>query len=385
MPNYRERHARPSFPFLDLPAEVQVLVMSNVDIHTLQNLVRATPSARDMYLRYPTSILQGAVATMGLQFRNLLLTTYSLMCAINHANIYTKADITSMEAFLEKSLDTEEQRRIDLLEFDASRALDTLCDIDKEVTTFVQAYAEDIYERAYHRYDPGVVLPPLVLCSVETYRITRAFYRLKLFQVLFYNYADRFSIDFSQSEAYQAFFDRMSDFEMDEMVTAYQFALRDRRYFKSAYPHKGCTYTGHKPWRNDDPLHCETCRGAFSTDMRSLDSTPASAPSARAVNRRRRPQPFWSTLQDAYLSSLGLWAEPTSCRSTPMKEWTTEPEANGPNAGWLYWKPVRDTIMSAATRDVYVRHFRIFGFCFWDYSRLREWDYMFSPLWPFET
>ncbi|KAF2028588.1 hypothetical protein EK21DRAFT_90558 [Setomelanomma holmii] len=161
--------------------------------------------ARDWTRCIPTSILQGVMATMGLQLRNLLLTTYSLVCAFDPVGIYAKAFTDNMNIFLEKNLDTESQRKIHLLEYDALGVLCKLCVIDAEVTTLIQAYAEHTYERAYHRYDPGVVLPSLQLASVEKYRMTRASYRLKLFQVLYYNYTDRLEIDFESSGAYGAF------------------------------------------------------------------------------------------------------------------------------------------------------------------------------------
>jgi hypothetical protein len=75
-------HVCPSFPLTDLPPDVQLLILSNLDLHTIQNLMNAIPATKELYLSYPSSILRGVLASMDLQTRNLLLTTYNLVCII---------------------------------------------------------------------------------------------------------------------------------------------------------------------------------------------------------------------------------------------------------------------------------------------------------------
>ena len=255
---------RTAFPFLftSFPADVQLLILSNMNLHILQATTEAALCAKELYLKYPSSVLRGATATKGIQIQNLLLTTHSLVSTIKAAEVYPQPDLEEMQNYLAENLDTEKPRNVELVEYDALGVLHTLCEIDREVSEYVEDYADDIYERTCGRDNPGALPPPLVLSQTEKHRLTRAFYHLKLFGVLFYDYADRFRVDLESSHV--VFFDRLSAFEIDELVTAYQFALRERRYFEPAYVHKGCSYSRSKPWTNSDPLNCKNCCGLYA-------------------------------------------------------------------------------------------------------------------------
>ncbi|KAF2826128.1 hypothetical protein CC86DRAFT_406425 [Ophiobolus disseminans] len=366
---------RASFHFMNLPADVQCLILSNVDLHTLKSLIKAIPSARQLYFKYSSSILQGSTALMGLQIRNLLLTVYSLVSTIKSVDTYPTPDLDDMGTFLKQNLDTEKPRRIDLIKSHPLGALQMMCEIDREVVGLARDYANDIYGNACRRDNPGAVLPPLQLSGTEFHRLKRAFYRLKLFGVLFYNYADRFHVDLKAS--YATFFTRLSLFEIDELVTAYQFALRVRHYFKSPSVHQGCLYSGSKPWTNSDPFNCEICRGLYTihTGEEVVDSYPW---------MRRSAQPFWYTVHYDFIHYDGLWAESDLCRPFPIKAWCDMPEANEPSAGWSLWNEYYKCSNRRVSGQTYVNAFRILGYCFWDDKRLRGWGNMFGQAWVSE-
>lgn len=360
MPYIRLRHNRPSLPLRSLPLDIQLQVLSCMDIHTLHAAINAIPYAKALYLTYPSAILKGATAAMGVQIRNLMLTTYSIMQSVeSNIDMYTDKAIKDMSTFLASHLDTEESRSICFLDRSALRALVALCQLDDEIASRVEAYAIDAYNRACHRDNPGVIPSPLVVSSTEHHRLTRAFYQLKLFGVLFYNCADRFRVDLEAS--YSAFFDRLSTFEVDELTTAYQYLVREGLFFTSAYPHKNCSYVPVKPYRDClDPFNCETCRG------RCLGPSNPSSPWWRGV------QPFWHGLVCNYVDPIGLWADPAHCRQSPIKMWGDVPRANEPNAGWLLWCHYRE--MPNINKRIYVSGFRALGYCFWDRERLEGWD-----------
>jgi hypothetical protein len=370
MSRTRLRRVRPTFPLMDLPADLQLLILSKMDLHTLQNIIQAVPHVRETYLRYPSSILRGAVAEIVPQVRNLLLTTYRLTCIIRSGDVSQKPDLSNMGGFLADNLDTEKPRKIDFLEHDALDALHTFCEIDAEVMNLVQDYAKDIYERACHRDNPGAIPPPLVLSPNERYRMMRAFYRLKFFGVLFYNYVDRFNVHLEPF--YAEFFNRLSTFEIDELVTAYQFVLRERRWFKSVCIPHDCSWDHSRFWISIDPFNCERCRGQA---MGYVEVQPGRT-------RRRAIQPFWYTvMQERFVDRDGLWAERLASRPKPIKNWDDISEANEPNKGWLSWCEVRDNPIWLVDKNAYVKNFRILGYCFWDRTRLKGWGDMFQEEW----
>jgi hypothetical protein len=281
------------------------------------------PSLRKLYLEYPSSILHDATATMGLQIRNLLLTTEHLVTTIRAKHTDDIPDLDDMEVFLSDSLDTETAWKIHPERNGAPIALQTMCEIDTEVAGLVHDYVKDIYERACRRHNQDAIPPPLVLSPTEMHRLIRAFYRLKLFGVLFYNYADRFCINLFPS--YKIFFTRLSAFEIDEMNTAYEFLIRDDRHFKPAWPHIGCSFAKLNPWTDEDPFNCWKCGGQFDSMM-----------VRDGCIRPRAVQPFCCTLQRHFIY-MGRWADSGRCRALPVKQWHDVPEANGPSAGWALW------------------------------------------------
>jgi hypothetical protein len=367
------RRASSPFPFADLPADVQLLILSNVDLPTLKAMTESVPSARDLYLEYPSSVLHSATATRGLQVRNILLTTASLVSTIRAVGMYSKPDLEDMDRFLAESLDTETPKKMELLEYDPLGALSTLCEIDAEIVSFVHSYAEDIYEKACSRDNPEAIPPPLVLSTAEHHRITRAVYLLKLFGVLFYDYADRFHLDLEP--CYPAFITRLSTFEIDEVVAIYQFALRKSHYFQPAYVHTRCLEDRIKMWDNldplnCDPLNCETCRGRYNnTHMKE------------GVEEPRTPHPFWYTVHEFFLARHVPWADPKLCTPSPIKTWRDFPGAAQPTKGWLWWREYHDGSAARVMGKTYVGAFRTLGYCFWDAARLEGWGNMFSAEW----
>lgn len=359
-----------SFPFDILPADLQLLVMSHVGLHTLKSMTKSIPSVRRLYIEYPSSVIQDATSTMGHQISNLLLTTESLVTTIRAGHTDSKPDLEDMDSFLSHSLDRGTLWKIFPKRNDALGALQTMCEIDAEVVGFVQDYAMDIYERACHRDKPDAIPAPLVLSSVEKHRLTRAFYRLKLFGVLFYNYANRFQLDLEAS--YAAYFNRLAAFEIDELINAYIFLEQEGRHFKPAWPHSGCSFAKGGPWINNDPFNCWRCGGKLDNMIKVVRD--------RFFLPRRAVQPFWEAIHGSFLSYGGPWASPDRCRALPIKQWYDFPEVNEPSAGWALWHENYES-SDEPLRPKYVHTFQTLGFCYWDGARLEAWGNMFSQEW----
>jgi hypothetical protein len=64
-----------SFPLTNLPTDAQLLILTNMDLHTIQNIVNAIPNAKVISLNCPSTIIHGVQASMEFQTRNFLLTT----------------------------------------------------------------------------------------------------------------------------------------------------------------------------------------------------------------------------------------------------------------------------------------------------------------------
>jgi hypothetical protein len=362
---YRPRRACSPFPFTNLPTDVQLLILRNMDFCSIQNSTHAIPSAKELYLSYPSSVLRGALSTIGSQIRNLFLTTYSLTCAIKFVEIYPPPDFSDMTSFLAENLDNEHPKNIDALEYDAMGVLHTLCEIETGITGLVADYAKDVYEAACKRQDAKAIIPPLALSSAETHRITRAFYRLKLFGMIFHNYPQCFNLGFESSRT--QFIDRLSTFEMDEMITVYKWIYTYQRGYKSAFAHRKCSSLHLDPRRNSDNRNCRYCRGMCA---------------AIWLQTNCETRTLWTTLiQKGFTNTNEPWAKPASCRETPCKTWLDEPETNTPNDGWLLWCKVRDTTVGRVDAQEHFDHYMALGYCFWDSERLKGWGNMFRKEW----
>jgi hypothetical protein len=126
----RSRHQPTPFAMMDLPTDVQLLILSNMNLHTLGNITRTIPDVRKLYLRYPSSALQGALAKIDPQTRNLLLTACSVVCIIKSCIMHPSLVGNNISNGLADSLDTEDSRKIDVTLCDV---LSRLCEVDAEV------------------------------------------------------------------------------------------------------------------------------------------------------------------------------------------------------------------------------------------------------------
>lgn len=358
-----------TFPFVDLPPELQLCVLGFLDPSTLQNALVASSLCESLYELHAESLLRSVTSHMGRQIQNLMLTTFSIRRSIQRGCIPPGIEFPGVKEFLEDHLDTEKPRRILCEADDFFEALSDLASQESEISALVEDYARDTYKRACSRDNPGAIHVPLVLSFTERHRITRAFWRLKIYGHLFYDCADRFLIDFDDS--YAAFLDRLSAFEIDEMVTAYQYMVRYRLHFTSAFPHTSCPLAMSAPCRNRDPFECSGCQGRH---LLRLDVTGSHVYQMGHLHRKRRNvQAFWQIVEDKYLSRVALWADTSVCRSAPVKTWDDVPEPNEPNEGW---KHCEEQISKKYLTDGEFRSdYRNLGFCFWDISRLEGWDF----------
>lgn len=354
---------------------MQLFILSSVELQTLQNLTQAIPSALELYLKYPSSILRSVLASHEPQIRNFLLITFSLICTIKYPDIYPKLNLDNMEDFLAEHLDPVSPRKIESLEYDPLSALHELCSLDADIASLVLDYAQLVYKQAcQHSSKPGLTNPPpLILSPIEFHRISRAIYRLKLFGLLFHYTPHCTNIHPATPLLYKPFFSRLSTFELDELVSAYQFVCGDRRYVKFVHPLGSCTCHHGKPWRfeylwNHSPS-CELFSGHVGIEKRRV---------------LRSSEAFYYTLVgQSLLHDRGGWARQDICRSSVVKHWSGV-EANGPSEGWLRWRKIRNDTTWTAKRHDYSRLFSELGYCFWDEDRVKDWGNMFTKEWYHE-
>jgi hypothetical protein len=286
-----------------------------------------------------------------------MLTTLSIARSIASVEMYLRPDPENLEKYFVDHLDADIPAEILRINESPLQVLDMVYALDWEVRSLVYDYAHETFGWACRFDNPGAVVPPLVLSATERHRITRAFWRLKLYGVLFYNYADRFGLDLSKT--YSIFVDRLCAFEIDEMVTVYQFMVRNRHYFISSFPHDNCPFTGMMPYRNRDPFECPDCQGRHRFNS-------------------SRNQAFWHIMEDKYLGDRIMGADPAVCRGTPIKLWHDAEESNEPNAGYeespsFAFHPGFGNLVSPRRAEYF--SFRNRGICFWDKDRLEGWDF----------
>ncbi|KAH7411693.1 hypothetical protein DE146DRAFT_627738 [Phaeosphaeria sp. MPI-PUGE-AT-0046c] len=364
---HQTRSKRTYFPFISLPADVQLLVLRNSDLHTLYNIAIAVPGVEELLLMYPSIVWQVATTSMSPQFRNLLLTTFRLVRIIKSTQAEPQPDLNNMEQFLDQNLNTDEVWGFETVQDDPLGALEILCGIDAEVDTLVRDYAQQVYECACECDNPGAVISPLVLSPIERHRLTRAFYRLKLFGMLFYHYPTHFGLDLESS--IEDFFATLSTFEIDEMIIAYHFLQQNDRYFQLTYMQKDCSCAAHALAQDDHPGTQKLCgQGcAMYAPKGSLD----------AMQRQ-----FMGKLYEKrYSNEESHWALPYKFLVTPQRSWDHLPESNDPGAGWLLWCKVRDDLQCGIDGEEYLQYFSRLGYCFWDATRLDGWVDVFSEMW----
>lgn len=272
-----------------------------------------------------------------------------------------------MSKFLRKSLDEESPARV--IDHDPIASLKRLCDIEDDVNWHVENYAQETY-RNICSHD-NILLDddvrsnflPLKLSIVEEYRIKRAFYRLRLFKTIFYDYADHFKIDCRQS--YVSFFKCLSAFELDEFILAEMFSRRRRGLYFATCGHQECIQYGTAPWRRGKSPTWEQCKTAskeLGTSACLLDW--------------RLLWPIKDTLKEHYIDGDWDWIDPAKCRETPSRIWDDLPEANEPNE---VWRSCQKQIYVDRTIWEYPSDFQMLGFCFWDGKRVNEtWGDIFG-------
>jgi hypothetical protein len=308
------------------------------------------------------------MADMGLQMGNLLLTTCSLICALQFSDTKSTLVLDHISKFLVENLDTEQFNKTEVQENNPLDALDMLCTIDTEVMSLVQDYAQVVYQCAFRRDNPGAIPPPLILSKAEMYRMRRVFYRLNLFDVLYYDCSGRSDID--SKPFYIEFFKRLSAFEIDELVAAYGFVYQECCWNNVDSEYKEHPIASSMGQRGIEPLKRYRARCTGS------ENTPS------WFTRSRVSQPVWfNFVMKGFIDRNGLWANLVSSRCMPIKSWDDAPEANERNKGWLSWCKVRDNPNWGINRHACVRHHRNLGYCFWDGTRLAGWGSMFQESW----
>jgi hypothetical protein len=374
MHKHHLHHAPYFFCFDELPADVQLLVLSNTDLQTLLNLTIALPSALELYLKCPSSILRGTLASLEPQIRNLLLVTFSLTYTIKYPGIYPKPDLENMADFLAQHLDTVGPKTIENLEHDPLGALHMLSEINEDITGLVHDYAQSIYKTVHQYLNPEESdrekEPPLLLLSpIESHRITLAIHRLKLFCLVFHNTPPPANLNQTIPFIHNPFFHRLHAFEIDELVSVYHFVYLDRRYLKFIHPGLTCTCAHQGPWEsanlwNHQQGKCELYGGRTGIKWR------------RAF---KSSEAFWATLlRQDFLHVRGQWARVDVCgRNTPVARKNGLVE--GPSEGWGRWSKIRDE--QSVKPHYYARLFGDLGYCFWDDERVKGWGRIWTKEW----
>ncbi|OCK76030.1 hypothetical protein K432DRAFT_385753 [Lepidopterella palustris CBS 459.81] len=328
--------------------------MGFLDLGSLHSLVLSTPCIKELYIAYPEQVLRDVTGRFGFQIQNLVLTARAVLKETQYGCKGTPSDLENMETYLLRNLDSEGPKRIVVDGSDALPILEDLAGLDSRLNELVQEYAMDTYNRACQFDNPGAVVGELTLSPSEHHRISRAFWLLQLYGMIFYDFADRM---YSHANPWSNFtghyfLRRLAVWELDEMVTVYQFMVR-YRLSMSLIPCCSC-HIGEsdvpRPYsRNRDPLECNRCRGRF---------------------RQYRYQ-IWDFL-DSYTRDR-TYALEQQCNRAPAKLWPDYPSANLPGPGWSFFNNIR--IHGSVIRPVYKGYFRNLGFFFWDRERLQRWHF----------
>lgn len=364
-----EPPARPqsTFSFLTLPLDLQIQILGALSPSALHNTTAAHPSLAAVFQEYPGSILKDTFSTLHPQLRNFLFTIHGIDSAIKQPNIYPRPKFEKMSKFLKKSLD--EKCILQGFEQDPIAALERLRAIEDDVDWHMREYAQETYERIC-KHDDILMdddvrsnFPPLKLSAVEEHRIKRAFYRLRLFKAIFYDYADHFKMDLRES--YVSFFKRLSAFELDEFILLEMFCRRRRGLFLATCGHSECIHYGAAPWRRGAKPNWEQCMSASKDPGVS-----------ECLTDWRLLWPIRDTIEEHYIDGNMDWIDPTKCRETPSRLWDDVPEANDPNDIWRCC--VKDIHVHRTVWE-YQSDFQMLGFCFWDAQRVKNtWGDIFG-------
>ncbi|KAH7117558.1 hypothetical protein B0J11DRAFT_87877 [Dendryphion nanum] len=329
--------------FTVLPVDIQLEILGLLEPLDLQSAIYSSSHIESIYLESSEYLLRASTGHMGLQIQGLVLTTLAFV-----RSIYTNqsprgpTDSATMDAHLAEYLDTTSKRKIITINDEPMAVLDTLALLVRGVTALLEEYTTKTYE-----YASGVAtcVPPLLLSHTERLRILRAIWRLKLFGVIFYDYAGRFQLRLMGSS--YVFFRRLCSFEMGELFTIYNFMVQHRYHFKSTYPHQWCRPQISLDSRHRDPLACQNCLG-FS----------------RGVEYTNRI--FWDKYQMVTLPYS--WAGLSGSPPHPITAWEDFPESNLPNAGWdKFFEDIgHSNSIAYDFKNVVSRD----GLFFWDSDRL---------------
>jgi hypothetical protein len=365
------RHVPSPFCFDDLPADVQLLVLSNTDLQSLQNLTIALPSAMELFLSYPSTILQGVLASLEPQIRNLLTTTSSLTYTIKYPGIYPPPDLNHLEDFLAKHLDTDSPVPIENLEHDPLGALHSLCSIDKDITNLVTSYAQSIYAKLQQHLnseqDVPSTLPPLSLFPAEYHRISLALHHTLLFHRLFHSTLPPPRTHPAIPSIHTPFFQRLHAHEIDGLVCVYNYVYSDKRYVRFIHPYLNCTCEHGHAWETGDLWNhqgkCELYGGRKGVEWRrAFESSEA----------------LWDALiRRDFLHGRGKAAQVNVDRENASVVWKNG--GGGPSEGWRRWREICDGV---SVRPHYYRmFFGELGYCFWDEDRVDGWVGIWTGGW----
>ncbi|KAF2817628.1 uncharacterized protein BDZ99DRAFT_20719 [Mytilinidion resinicola] len=346
-----------TFPLSNLPPELQFRVMANLDPKTLYNLVDINRRTKDLYLAYPEMVLRSVASQEGLQLRNLTLACLEILQAVRRE---TPLDLKHLDQYLSRTLDTENPGSILPCDTNPIAVLKDLQILHTDVKDLVEEYSKEIHHRACLFDNPGAVEPNFVLSTFERHRISRACWMLRFYGLLFYEYLAKFILlieDFEpalgEGPGFPAsvFFHRLCPSEVDEMLSVYQYTVRECRYVSSTAQHNSpCPGTNDSHWirGSREPLGCQNCH--FMTK-----------------------NALWDVLRQNIVGD-GLWALEERTVKSPSKIWTDWPSSNVPNPGWTFFNEARKH--HNIERFIFISYFRNIGFFFWDQERLDAWHFI---------
>jgi hypothetical protein len=338
-----------------------------MDFQSLSDFIQATHQIRDLFLKYPETILQDIIGQNPKQIQNHIMTALTLNDAPN-------SDFNDVGDFVAYSLDTNETRQIVFPTDDPIVILDELRITQHEIDQVIHLYATTAYQNACAINNPGAVLKPFVLSASERLRIARAFWTLGLYshQFLGKHHLERHSNNTEQQKRMiidnsRPYFFRSSLSEFDELLCAHTFMQMRHRTICTSEPLQG----RHRCLTAEEQARPSSWSYMCGGDHcfywpRRLMGRPLVAP--RCITTI----PFF--LRTFSIPGPGVWAPTQHFKRQPAREWPDWIDGNVPGPGWAYFDAVRS---QHHLPTIAIPHFfQDAGIFFWDLARLVDWGFV---------
>lgn len=203
-----------TFPFFELPVDVQVEVLRSCDAGSLRSFIQTCRQARSLYRTHAQTILKALIETKPRQFQYIIRTVLALRQGL------LCPDDNDLESFLEHHL--EPTSHAFQVRFPSIPTLRLLHEITSDINIFAELFFEYTVSVVYRRINNDLGLTPPTdweMSYTERYRIERALWRLALFVELYRPCPwPGTHLSFRKSYKRQPYYRRLTRWEYNDMV-----------------------------------------------------------------------------------------------------------------------------------------------------------------------